>query len=121
MTIYLVDENLPRSLAPSLRAAGFEAEDVRDQGLRGRPDTEVLSLAISRGWVLVTGDLGFGSLVRHVSFPGVLLIRLPDEWPVWRINEAIKKAVSTLAGRDLHHCVVTVEPKRLRIHSSQKR
>jgi predicted nuclease of predicted toxin-antitoxin system len=118
---YLVDENLPRSLAPSLRAAGFEAEDVRDQGLRGRPDTEVLSHAISRGWVLVTGDLGFGSLIRSVpSFPGLLLIRLPDEWPVWRINEVVKKALSTLASRDLSDCVVTVEPKRLRIHLSKK-
>jgi predicted nuclease of predicted toxin-antitoxin system len=87
---YLVDENLPRSLAPSLRAAGFEAEDVRDQGLRGKPDTEVLNLAISRGWILVTGDLGFGSLIRKVSFPGVI------------------------------GSVVTVEPKRLRIHQSPK-
>ncbi|HET9226578.1 MAG TPA: DUF5615 family PIN-like protein [Thermoanaerobaculia bacterium] len=117
MPAYLVDENLPRSLAPSLHAAGFEAEDVRDQGLRGRPDTEVLSLAISRGWVLVTSDLGFGSLVRSASsFSGLILIRLPDEWPVWRINEVVKKAVATLAGRDLSGCVVTVEPKRLRIH-----
>ena len=121
MPIYLVDENLPRSLAPSLRAAGFAAEDVRDQGLRGRPDTEVLSLALSRGWILVTGDLGFGSLVRSVpSFPGLLLIRLPDEWPVWRINEAVKKALSNLAGRVLSESIVTVEPKRLRIHSSTK-
>ncbi len=121
MPTYLVDENLPRSLAPSLRAAGLEAEDVRDQGLRGRPDTEVLNLAISRDWVLVTGDLGFGSLIRSVpSFPGLLLIRLPDEWPVWRINEVVKKALSSVAGRDLSDCVVTVEPKRLRIHLSSK-
>lgn len=120
MPTYLVDENLPRSLAPSLRAAGFEAEDVRDQGLRGKPDTEVLSVAISRGWILVTGDLGFGSLVRKAPFPGLLLVRLPDEWPVWRINEIIKKALLSLKARDLSGSVVTVEPKRLRIHQSPK-
>jgi len=121
VSTYLVDENLPRSLAPSLQAVGFETEDVRDQGLRGRPDTEVLSLSVSRGWVLVTSDLGFGSLVRSVpSFPGLFLIRLPDEWPVWRVNEVVKKAISSIADRDLSGCVVTVEPKRLRIHPFQK-
>lgn len=117
MPPFLVDENLPRSLAPSLRSAGFDVADVRDHGLRGRPDNEVLGLSITRDWPLITADLGFGSRLRALpSFPGVLFIRLPDEWPTWRVNEWIKKALMTLESRDLTRTVVTVEPKRLRVH-----
>ena len=39
---FLVDEDLPRSTAPKPREIGFEAFDVRDCGLRGKSDEEVL-------------------------------------------------------------------------------
>lgn len=117
MATYLIDENLPRSLAPSLRRAGLEVEDVRDQGLRGRPDSEVFALSLSRGWILVTGDLGFGSLARSTpSFPGVVLVRLPDEWPTERVNEVIFKALRGLKGRNLANHLAVAEPERVRIH-----
>ncbi|WP_181314333.1 DUF5615 family PIN-like protein [Phormidesmis priestleyi] len=41
----LVDENMPRSLAPQIATLGFSAQDVRDIGLRGRPDNEVMEAA----------------------------------------------------------------------------
>jgi predicted nuclease of predicted toxin-antitoxin system len=114
---FLIDENLPRSLAPTLQAAGFEAQDVRDLGLRGRPDPEVLSLALDRTLILITEDLGFGSLLRAVpSFPGLVIARLPDEWPTDRGNEVIRKAMETLRGADLTGILVLVEPTRLRLH-----
>ena len=46
---FLVDEDLPRSLAGELRAAGVDAADVRDVGLRGRTDEEVLAYAAGDG------------------------------------------------------------------------
>jgi predicted nuclease of predicted toxin-antitoxin system len=115
--IFLIDENLPRSLAPALHAAGFEAQDVRDLGLRGRPDPEVLSLALAQSFVLITADLGFGSLLRGIpSFPGLVLARLPDEWPTDRVNEVIRMAVETIKGTDLTGTLVLLEPSRLRLH-----
>jgi predicted nuclease of predicted toxin-antitoxin system len=114
---FLIDENLPRSLAPSLRNAGLEVEDVRDQELRGKPDSEVLGLSLARGWVLVTGDLGFGSLVRSVpSFPGVVLVRLPDGWPTEKVNIIIGKALQGLMGKDMANHLAVVTPERIRIH-----
>ena len=38
MPRFLIDEDMPRSLAKVLRAKGFEVLDVRDCGLRGRSD-----------------------------------------------------------------------------------
>ena len=48
----LVDEDLPRSLAPALRAAGYDAADIRDEGLRGQPDARVFSYAQERGFAV---------------------------------------------------------------------
>lgn len=116
MSGFLVDENLPRSLARQLRESGVEAQDVRDLGLRGRPDTEVLEIAVARGLVLLTGDLGFGSLLRTVpEFPGLVLIRLPDEWPTSRVNETIGKALAPLLQKDLSGTLVVIEPDRVRL------
>lgn len=65
MPEFLIDEDLPRSLAPELRAAGFDTQDVRDIGLRGMPDDVVLASARSANRILVTGDLGFANLLRY--------------------------------------------------------
>jgi predicted nuclease of predicted toxin-antitoxin system len=64
MPRFLVDEDLPRSLARMMLDAGLEAQDVRDVGLRGRHDDAVLDHARTNKQVLVTGDLGFGNLLR---------------------------------------------------------
>ena len=64
MARFYIDENLPRSLAPALLAAGFAAEDVRDSGRRGLADDEIIGYARAAGFVLLTSDVDFGSVVR---------------------------------------------------------
>jgi predicted nuclease of predicted toxin-antitoxin system len=117
---FLIDENLPRSLASHLRDLGFEAADVRDVGLRGHSDPEVLAYAVEQGLVLLSGDLGFASLIRERPRPaGLVLARLPNEWPVWAVNELIGKALAGLQdqGRELTGQIVVLEPDRLRIRA----
>jgi len=60
MARFLVDEDLPRSLAPWLNAAGLFAEDVRDRGLRGQPDDDVFRHAVAHGFAVVSGESGSG-------------------------------------------------------------
>jgi len=48
---FLTDEDVPRSTARILREAGFDATDVRDVGLRGKSDEEVIpSVSHRRNW-----------------------------------------------------------------------
>lgn len=56
---FLVDENMPRSLATAISALGYPAQDVRDMGLRARPDTEVMQLAIELDAIIITRDRRF--------------------------------------------------------------
>jgi predicted nuclease of predicted toxin-antitoxin system len=67
MVRLLVDEDLPRSLGPALRTAGLEAADVRDVGLRGCSDHEVVNYAVAHRMAVVTGDVGIANLVRRAS------------------------------------------------------
>ncbi len=121
MARFLVDEDLPRSLAPRLRAAGQEAQDVRDVGLRGRPDTDVFDYAVTRGLALISGDLGFGNLLDFPlgTHPGIIVVRVPNEVPTATLNELIVWTAQNLSVDDLDGNLVIVEPHRIRLRRLQ--
>ena len=113
---FLIDENLPRSLASLLRAAGLSASDVREEGLRGHPDIEILEYAVSQSFVLVTGDLGFGAMLRsRPAVPGMIITRLPAEWPASAVNDLVVRVLtSSLSPKDILGFLVVVEPDWIR-------
>jgi len=57
--LFLVDAQLPPSLAGALRETGCEAVHVSDLGLQAAIDKEIWDEAISRSAVLVTKDRDF--------------------------------------------------------------
>lgn len=73
----LVDQNLARRVAESLRAAGHDVVHVADRGLAAADDDEVLALADSEGRVLVSEDTDFGTLLARsgASAPSFVLLR----------------------------------------------
>lgn len=77
---FLVDENMPRSLATKITELGFVVQDVRDIGLTGHPDEEVMQIAIATDAIIITGDRRFAD---PRSWPtaftaGVIFITLPE-------------------------------------------
>ena len=117
MAKFLVDEDLPRSLARELRQAGIDAVDVRDAGLRGRPDREIVTFAASEGRAVLTGDLGFGNIL---AFPpglhhGVVVARFSSQTPVRALNDAVLAALRSLRDDEIEQAVVIVEPGRIRL------
>ena len=120
MARFLIDEDMPRSLAQHLRFAGLKAEDVRDVGLRGAPDSKVFAYAQSHGLALISADLGFSNLL---AFPlgthaGILVIRIPNEVPTTTVNRVILEAIRNLEEADLQGSLIIIEPDRLRIRRS---
>jgi predicted nuclease of predicted toxin-antitoxin system len=122
MSRFLVDEDLPRALAQALRAAGLEATDVRDEGLRGQPDARIFAFAQSHGDVVVTADVEFGNELVYPpeTHHGVVLARLPGALPGPMLVQAIVAAIVALAAEDLVATVVIVEPGRIRIRRSAR-
>ena len=117
MARFLVDADLPRSLARQLRAVGFEAEDVRDIGMRKSPDDDIFTYAVSHVLVLLSGDLDFGNILRFPlgSHPGIIVARFPNEVPTTKLNTAILQAVQSLSKEDIGGNLIIVEAGRIRL------
>jgi predicted nuclease of predicted toxin-antitoxin system len=114
---FVVDEDMPRSTAVVLRQAGHAADDVRDVGLRSRPDPEILAYAQAHGAVLVTADLDFSDLLYETPqvHSGVVIVRLPNALPTRAVNAELLRALEELAGQNLADTLVIVELGRTRI------
>lgn len=114
---FLVDEDLPRSTAITLRQAGYLAEDVRDVGLRGRSDDAVFAYAQEHGATLVTADKGFANPLRFAfdRAMGIILVRVPNALPSQRLNAELLRALAILADEELLGLLIVVEPGKVRV------
>jgi predicted nuclease of predicted toxin-antitoxin system len=79
---FLVDESLPRSVTTALVAAGHDAVDARDSGLRGASDAMVYARAVTEDRIVVSGDTDFANALRFPpgSHPGIIVLRVPNSW-----------------------------------------
>jgi predicted nuclease of predicted toxin-antitoxin system len=108
---------MPRSLAPTLRRMGYTAEDVRDVGLAGQPDSAVFAYAQSTHAVLVTSDKDFSNILQYPlgSHAGIIVLRVPDKLSVPEVNQLLQDALSALRTVDLTGLLVIVRLHGLRI------
>jgi predicted nuclease of predicted toxin-antitoxin system len=91
--------------------------DVRDVGLRGRPDDEIASFARQQNLVVLSADLGFGNIQRFPigSHPGMAIVRLPNEMPSGQINEAVAAALQAITIEEIRGGVLVIEAGRIRL------
>jgi predicted nuclease of predicted toxin-antitoxin system len=95
---FLVDENMPRSLAPQISTLGFAVQNVRDIGLRGHPDAEVMGAAITTDAIIITRDRGLADprSWAEAFTTGVIFVNLPDDATTTVVNT---KILELLANR----------------------
>jgi predicted nuclease of predicted toxin-antitoxin system len=117
MKKFLLDEDMPRSLAKLLREAGYEVADVRDVGLRGHSDTEVFAYAQAEQATLLTADKGFANMLTYPpgSHAGIVVSRIPDTLPTAVVNQEIVQALARLEDQDLMGVLVIIGRERIRI------
>lgn len=113
---FLIDENLPRSLAPEFVKLGHIAEHVYDLGMGGAKDPAVFAYAQAQSATIVTGDKDFSN-VRAYPPPhaGIVVIEVPDTLPPDARKHIILGQIATLAGQALANALVIIEPNRIRI------
>ena len=76
----LVDMNLSPSWVDRLARDGFEAVHWSTIGAATAPDSEILTLANEHGFVVITNDLDFSSILAAgaAATPSVVQIRTQD-------------------------------------------
>ena len=117
MWSFVIDEDMPRSTAPVLRAAGYVASDVRDIGLTGHKDPEIFARAQSLDATLITADLEFANLLLFPlgTHAGIIVMRSPNLISPRRLNELLLAALQSLDGESLHGLLVIVDLARTRV------
>ena len=116
----VIDEDMPRSLAGALQECGFEVKDIRDHGLRGAEDDEVMRFAQENRAVAVTGDLDFSNILRFPvgSHFGIVVARFPTEMSTQTINCELVRMFVGLSEDDLRGNLVILEPGKVRIRKT---
>src|SRR5574337_2233363 len=114
MTRFLADENVPRLVVERLRSAGFDVKSIGGRDA-GASDSEVLSIAVDEGRVVITEDRDFGEMIvrQRARVSGVLLLEL-DRLSNMAEADRVTSVVSANDERFSGHLVV-IEPGRIRV------
>ena len=102
---FKVDENLPIEVAGILRAAGYDAATVNEEGVGGTQDPDLATLIQRESRALITLDLGFADIRAYPpqNYHGLVVLRLArqDKQHVLHTCERLVTALSRepLAGR----------------------
>lgn len=113
----VIDEDMPRSTGVMLADLGHEVFDIRDHGLRGAADDAVFRFTQAQQAVLLTGDIGFGNILKFPigSHRGIILTRFPNDLPISALNQRLIDALHDIEQEDIDGKLVVVELKKIRI------
>ncbi len=80
---FLTDENIAKSVVNSLRKAGFNVKDIKEENFQGTSDKDILNLADNENRVIITHDKDFGNILysTKIQHKGIILIRLKNQSP----------------------------------------
>lgn len=111
-----LDENLPAALVKVLTAAGHDVDTTPEEGLTGRPDSDVWRTTQDAGRFFVTQDLDFSDIRRYQpgTHHGLLLVRLAEP-SRRRLIERIQHLFATEPVGTWRGCFVVVTDRKIRI------
>jgi len=111
-----LDENLPLPLTDVLQALGHDVEHVRTEGLTGRPDADVWSVAQEERRFLITQDVRF--VDRRMFIPGqhfgLMLLRLENP-SIRTLTAKLQATFSAEAVEKWSGCLIVVSDRKVRV------
>lgn len=119
---FMLDENVPRSMADMLADKGFEVEYIRDFAPLGAPDPIVATVAEREGAILVSFDGDFHKIAP--KFPTGTRARFKRLSRIWMRCDEVDGAARLKSALDLLDFEVTrarlEEDPRVIIHILRK-
>ena len=116
MTKFLTDENISPALVEFLQHQGFDVKDVRETGMSGASDAEVLALAQAEERTVVTFDKHFANILLYPldTHFGVVRIRinpplLPD------ITQAFEQFLQRFDLTTIEHTLIILDRDGYRV------
>lgn len=112
----LVDMNLSPRWVRRLQAAGIEAIHWSSVGRANAPDTEIMAYASEFGFIVLTQDLDFSSMLASTADrrPSVAQIRSAEVSPEI-VGPQVVTALLQVAEDLEAGALLTIDPKRTRV------
>jgi predicted nuclease of predicted toxin-antitoxin system len=116
-----LDENLPVQAAELLRAAGWNCDTVRDEGLGGAEDPNLGAACRAESRVLFTLDLDFSDIRTYPpnEYVGIVVLR-PAEPSRRMVLQMLTRVLPVLAAQWVDHQLWIVEPDRVRVRGANE-
>jgi predicted nuclease of predicted toxin-antitoxin system len=114
---FLVDANLPLSIASRIQACGHEAVDVREISMGAADDSVIANHARENGFCLLTRDKDFGDIRNYppANYHGIVVMDLPDETVADDVLKVLESFLSRQEWLDhLQGRLAIVQPGRVR-------
>jgi len=112
----LIDMNLTPRWVKVLSTAGISSAHWSSIGSASAPDTEIIGHARDEGWVILTQDLDFGTIlaVTRGEKPSVIQIRSEDVSPEAAAN-VVAAIVRQMSAELEQGALVTIDPRQTRV------
>ena len=113
---FKLDENLPALARRRLVDAGWDVDDVHDEGLTSALDAAIQAACDRERRILITLDTDFADTRRYnpERSPGVIVLR-PVNQSIRSILACLDDAIRALAAERIEASLWVVEPGRVRI------
>lgn len=115
MLSFLIDENLPPTLAPFIQRLGYSARHVVDTGHINTDDLVILEFAEQSGEIILTHDTDFGTLLalHKKKRPSVILFRL-EPINISILKEILEANLPMLEESLIEGSIVVIEVNGIR-------
>ena len=112
---FKLDENMPSDLARMLKDEGNDVSTVKDEGLHGFPDPQVLDKAAGERRILLTFDQDFADIRTYPpgTHSGIIVFRLRDQrWLTLEL--ALKRLMRDYRLEALAGALTIVQEEKIR-------
>ncbi len=115
---FKLDENFGRFIQELFQERGHNCSTVRDEGLAGAADLEVLQAACGEGRILVTLDHDFGNVLRYPpeATPGIVVLNPPGRASMPLLRTLVFSFLEALRTDSVRGKLWIVEFGRIREH-----
>lgn len=116
MLKFLTDENIFPSTLQILRSYNLDVMDIKELGLTGISDREIIDLAKREGRILVSLDLHFANifLFPPAECPGIIVIRIKPAVPA-KVDRAVEDFLQRMEPQKIQNALVIIGEDKFRI------
>lgn len=113
---FLIDQPVSPLLAAWLNERGHDAVHVRERTMSAATDSQILSVAIAEGRIVVTADLDFSRLIAlsGKDQPGLILFRAGNVSDS-QMLELLNRVMTEVPAETMSAAVVVVDETTIRI------